>query len=83
MAEFSREDTRAKVIDIVAQKLSIDKKTIAEDSTFQDLGADSLDMVEIVMRLEEVFGIEIDDDAAEKFSDLRQSVDYINGKRTK
>ena len=83
MAEFNREDTYIKVIDIVALKLSIDKNTITKEATFQDLGADSLNMVEIVMRLEEVFGIEIDDDSAEKFTDLRQAIDYIHSKRTK
>jgi len=83
MASFDREDTYAKLVDAVAQKLSIDKNSIGRASSFQDLGADSLDMVEIIMRLEELFGIEIDDADAEKLADVEQTVNYIHTKRTK
>jgi len=71
MAGFDRADTYEKVVDVVVQKLSIEKSIITETSTFQDLGADSLGMVEIIMRLEEVFGLEIDDEAAEKLESLK------------
>ena len=83
MTVFDRGDTSTKVVDIVAQKLHIDKNSITQDSTFQELGADSLGMVEIMMKLEETFGVEIEDDAAEKLTNMREVVDYIQSKRTK
>lgn len=83
MATFDRSETFTKVIDIVAQKLKIDKATVQGNSTLQDLGADSLDMVEIVMKLEEVFGIEIKDEDAEKLTNVNEVVDYVQGLRTK
>lgn len=83
MATFDRSETLTKVIDIVAQKLKIDKATVHGNSTLQDLGADSLDMVEIVMKLEEVFGIEIKDEDAEKLTNVNEVVDYVHGLRTK
>ena len=61
----------------------IDKKTITANSTFQDLGADSLDLLEIIMRLEEQFGIEINDEDAEKMNKMQDVVAYINERRTK
>lgn len=83
MAEFAKEDTFNKIVDTVSEKLSIKKETITNKSTFQDLGADSLDMVEIVMRLEEQFGIEINDEDAEKLNNMEEVVFYINKRRTK
>lgn len=83
MAAFDRSETLTKVIDIVAQKLKIDKATIQGNSTLQDLGADSLDMVEIVMKLEEVFGIEIKDEDAENLTNVNEVVDYVQNLRTK
>lgn len=83
MASFDRADTSNKVIEIVAQKLKIDKNTITPISTLQDLGADSLDLVEIVMRLEEVFGIEINDEDAEKLHNINDVVDYVQKLRSK
>lgn len=83
MATFERTDTYNKLVDVVAQKLTIGRERITPQSTFQDLGADSLDMVEIVMKLEEVFGIEIKDEDAEKFSTLNSAVDYLQQVRTK
>lgn len=80
---FDRSETLTKVIDIIAQKLKIDKANIQAHSTLQDLGADSLDMVEIVMKLEEVFGIEIKDEDAEKLTNVNDVVDYVQGLRTK
>ena len=52
-------------------------------STLQDLGADSLDMVEIIMKLEEQFGIEINDEDAEKLHNISDVVDYVQNLRTK
>ena len=83
MAEFDRADTFAKVVDTISQKLSIDKNIISEDSTLQDLGADSLSTFEIILKFQDVFGMEIDDDAADNLSSVRDAVDYIQGKRTK
>ena len=81
MATFEKNDTQNKVIDVIAVKLSIDKATITPEKTFQELGADSLDMVEIIMRLEELFGIEINDEQAENLSTVAQAVDYVHGLR--
>jgi acyl carrier protein len=83
MAAYERNDTSAKVIEIVAQKLNRDKSTLNESMTFEELGADSLDMVEVIMRIEEVFGIEVNDEDAEKFSTLSQAIDYVHKQRTK
>jgi acyl carrier protein len=83
MANFDRADTFSKVLDIVAQKLKIEKNVITPTSTLQDLGADSLDMVEIIMKLEEVFGIEIHDEDAEKLHNVSDVVDYVQNLRTK
>ncbi len=83
MSKFDMQDSFAKIVDIVAGKLDIDKKTITADSTFQDLGADSLDLLEIIMRLEEQFGIEINDEEAEKMTKMGEVVAYINERRTK
>jgi acyl carrier protein len=80
---FDKQDTQNKIIAIVADQLKIDKNRLKNDGSFQDLGADSLDMVQIVMRLEEQFGIEINDEDAEKMTTLDQVVNYINERRTK
>lgn len=83
MAEFSKEDTIAKVIQIVSEKIKIDKTTISQEANLQDLGADSLDLVEITMKLEEEFGMEISDDDAENLTAVGQIIDYIHTRRTK
>lgn len=83
MAAFERNDTAAKIVDIVVQKLNRDKGSVQELMTFQELNADSLDMVEIIMRIEEVFGIEVNDDDAEKLVNLAQTIDYVHALRTK
>lgn len=80
---FDKDDTYNKVVEIVSQKLNVDKDAVIKSKSFQDLGADSLDMVEIVMKLEEQFSIEINDEDAEKLSDLHQVVDYIHKVRKK
>ena len=80
---FDRGDTYNEVVAVVAEKLNTDKNAIAKASTFENLGADSLDMVEIILELESKFGIEIDDADAEKLTNINQVVDYIQLKRTK
>jgi acyl carrier protein len=83
MAEFDKQNTQDKVAAIVATKLSIDPSTIKSDSNLQDLGADSLDLVEITMKLEEQFGIEIDDAKAEDLKNVNDVVEYVHSMRTK
>jgi acyl carrier protein len=69
---------KERVIDIVAEQLGVDKDTITTETSFvNDLGADSLDTVELVMELEEEFDINIPDDAAEKIQTVGQAVEYI------
>jgi acyl carrier protein len=83
MTQFSSEDTFAKVATIVAEKLNIDKSRVTQHATLTDLGADSLDLVEIIMKMEEQFGIEINDEDAEKMNNMADVVVYINERRTK
>lgn len=67
-----------KVRDIIAEQLGLEKDEIKMDSSFvDDLGADSLDIVELVMALEEEFDIEIPDEDAEKVSAVKDVVEYI------
>lgn len=69
---------KERVIDIVAEQLGVDKDKITSETSFvNDLGADSLDTVELVMELEEEFDINIPDDAAEKIQTVGQAVEYI------
>ena len=73
-----RQETYNKVITIVAEQLSVPAATVKEDSTLESLGADSLDMVEIVMKVEEECGVAINDEAAATLTTVGQVVDYIN-----
>jgi acyl carrier protein len=69
-----------RVKDIVADNLGVDREKITPETSFvNDLGADSLDTVELVMELEEEFDINIPDDAAEKIQTVGQAVQYIEG----
>ncbi len=64
---------------IVAEQLGVNEADIKDNSSFvEDLGADSLDTVELVMAFEEAFGCEIPDEDAEKIKTVQQAVDYIN-----
>ena len=80
---FSREDTQQQVAVIIADKLSIPVQNVVASMTFKDLGADSLDIVEIIMSFEETFGVEIKDEDAEKIKTVGEAVDLIHGARTK
>ena len=72
------DDISSKVRKIVADHLGIDEAKVTEESSFiDDLGADSLDTVELVMAFEEEFGCEIPDDAAEKIVTLKDAVTYL------
>ena len=69
---------RDRVIDIVADQLGVDKEKVTPETSFvNDLGADSLDTVELVMELEEEFDINIPDDAAEKIQTVGQAIEFI------
>jgi len=69
-----------KVKAIIVDQLSVDEGEVTPTASFiDDLGADSLDTVELVMALEEGFGIEIPDDAAEKITTVKEAMDYIEG----
>jgi acyl carrier protein len=67
-----------KVKEIVAEQLGVDVEEVTAEASFiDDLGADSLDTVELVMALEEEFGIEIPDEDAEKISTVKDAIAYI------
>jgi acyl carrier protein len=74
--------TKAEVIEkvksLISQNIGVGTEEIAPDSSFiDDLGADSLDIVELVMNFEDSFGIEIPDEDAEKISTVQDAIDYI------
>ena len=72
-------DVGATVKKIVADHLGVDEQKVTDEASFiDDLGADSLDTVELVMALEEEFETEIPDEEAEKITTVQQAVDYIN-----
>ncbi len=69
-----------RVTTIVGSQLGVEMKALApEASLLDDLGADSLDVVELVMALEEEFGLEISDEDAEKLVSVKQAIEYIDG----
>ncbi|MFQ5481761.1 MAG: acyl carrier protein [Nitrospinaceae bacterium] len=69
-----------KVKEIIVDQLGVEDKQVKGPASFiDDLGADSLDQVELVMALEEEFDIEIPDEDAEKIATVQNAVDYING----
>ena len=68
-----------KVKSIIVEQLGVDEEEVTPDASFvDDLGADSLDTVELVMAFEEEFGVEIPDDAAEKITTVRDAIEYID-----
>jgi acyl carrier protein len=70
-----------KVKEIISKQLGIDLGQIKPESSFiEDLGADSLDLVELVMAFEEAFTIQIPDEAAEKIAKVQDAIDYIKSK---
>lgn len=71
-------DVYQKVVDIIVEELAVDADEITPEASFiDDLGADSLDVVELVMAFEEEFDIEIPDEDAEKIQTVQNAVDYI------
>ena len=68
-----------KLIDIIVEQLSVDRdKVVAKASFVDDLGADSLDLVELIMAMEEAFDTEIPDELAEKITTVQGAIDHIN-----
>ena len=72
-------DTPDRVKKIVVEHLGVEPEKVTEEASFiDDLGADSLDIVELVMAFEEEFGVEIPDDAAEKILTVKDAINYID-----
>ena len=75
---MSRAEIEARVKEIIVEQLNVEEDEVTQDASFQqDLGADSLDIVELVMTLEETFDIEIPDDDAEKMQTIADAIDYL------
>jgi acyl carrier protein len=75
------EDIQQKVIDLIVDQLGVDADSVNPEAHFiDDLGADSLDTVELVMAFEEEFDIEIPDDDAEKLETVNDAIDYLKKK---
>ena len=73
------EDTQQKVTDLIVDQLGVDSDSVSPDAHFiDDLGADSLDTVELVMAFEEEFDIEIPDEDAEKLQTVGDAIEYLN-----
>lgn len=71
-----------KIKTIVAEQLGVDESQVTEDASFiDDLGADSLDTVELIMAFEEAFDVEIPDEDAQKIKTVKDVIDYIESKK--
>ncbi|MFN2353043.1 MAG: acyl carrier protein [Desulfopila sp.] len=67
------------MVDIIVEQLSVEKEKVVPNASFvDDLGADSLDLVELIMAMEEGFDIEIPDEEAEKIATVQDAIDYVN-----
>jgi acyl carrier protein len=77
-------DVAQKVKQIIVEQLGVDESQVVDEASFvDDLGADSLDIVELVMAFEEAFELEIPDEDAEKIGTVKDSIEYIQNKLSK
>ncbi len=75
---MDREEALQKIQEIAADRLGVEEGDVTPEASFrEDLEADSLDLVELIMELEEQFGMEIPDEDAEKITTVEQAVDYV------
>jgi acyl carrier protein len=75
---LDREEILGKIQEITADRLGVEEGDVTPDASFrEDLEADSLDLVELIMELEEQFGMEIPDEEAEKITTVEEAVDYV------
>jgi acyl carrier protein len=79
MSTMSREEILTQLKPVVAEQLGVDESEVREDASFtEDLNADSLDLVELIMSLEEKFSLQISDEDAEKLTTVGEAVDFIS-----
>ena len=72
-------DVAARVVEIIVQQLGVDAEKVTPEASFvDDLGADSLDVVELVMAFEEEFGVEIPEESAEKITTVKDAIAYLD-----
>ena len=77
----SREEVYERVKDVLVEQLGVDESEVSEAASFQDdLDADSLDLVELIMELEDQFGVKISDEDAQSIQTVGQAVDYISAR---
>ena len=81
---MTRDEILAKIGDILVEQLGVDREAVILEASFQeDLDADSLDLVELIMELEDQFGIKISDEEAEKIITVGDAVEFISARTQK